>query len=509
LSNHTETELKLSCADETVWEQIMTAVALTTVAVPGSEITQQLEARYFDTPSHALQKAKLAYRVRREGENWVATVKDSGSSKGGLHARQEWNQVVSHNEPDIQVFSAMEIGPILQEIIGDENLEPILITSFERRKVDVVMSDGSTVEVAADKGAIIAGEKTDPILEIELELKTGQAGALFILGAALAQEFPLLPEPKSKFYRGLLLAGLSAERPKKNHLPQVGKAKPVGEALRDVLVELVMQVFTAQQTFLENFQQPGVVHELWVALCRLQSVLTFSEPLAVIKRYTVYQDELGKWGRTIDDLQELDVIYASWQQLLDHQIVAIDSKVWLGEVLLEKRNQAAVKIVAECRSGLATPLLLGLWAELLDRDWQQLISCDSTVEEYAVGTIADWLKMVRKQEKTATWTDADEVDRLRLWTKKLMYTVEVMQPVLGGTSRMMLQLEKLQRTLGVMSDAHRTTLLLKELLREKSSRALHLEAGILLGWQGHERLLLQEKLDKSWKKFNRAVQKWK
>jgi triphosphatase len=508
LSKHTETELKLCCTNETVWEKIMAAEALVTVAVPGSEITQQLEARYFDTPSQALQKAKLAYRVRREGDNWVATVKDSGSSKGGLHARQEWNQVVSHNEPDVQVFSAMEIGATLQAVVGDENLQPILVTSFERHKVDVVMPDGSTIEVAADKGVIIAGEKTAPILELELELKTGQAGALFMLGAALAREFPLLPEPKSKFYRGLLLAGLSAEGAKKNRLPQVDKAKPIGEALRAVLVELIAQVFAVQQTFLEHVQQSGVVHELCSSLQRLRSVLTFSEPLAVIKQYTEYQDALERLEHTIAGLLELDVAYASWEQLRDHQVVGMDSKVWLGEVLVEKRNQAAVKIADECRSGLATPVLLGLWSELLDRDWQQLIDCDSTVEEYAVRNIASWLKTVRKQEKTVVWTE-DEVCKLRLWIDKIRYVVEVMRPVLGETSRLMLQLEKLEGTLGVMRNARSTELLLKALLREKSSRALHLEAGILFGWQGHERLLLQKKLDKSWKKFNRTAQKWK
>jgi triphosphatase len=487
----------------------MSAEALVTAAVPGSEITQQLEARYFDTPSHALQKAKLAYRLRREGENWVATVKGGGSSKGGLHARQEWNQVASHNEPDMQVFSHMEIGAKLQEAVGDEILEPILITSFERRKVDVVMPDGSTIEVAADKGVIIAGEKTAPILEIELELKTGQAGSLFMLGAALAREYPLLPEPKSKFYRGLLLAGLSAEQPKKNSLPQVDKARPIGEALRVVLVDLIAQVLAAQQSFLENFQQPEIVHELRISLRRLQSVLEFSEPLAVIKQYAWYQDELKKLGQKLAEVRELDVAYASWQQLLDDQVVSMDSKVWLGEVLLEKRNLAAAEVLDECRAGLATPLLLGLWAELLDRDWQQLIACDSTVEEYAVGNIASWLKKARKQEQTVEWSDVGEVHKLRLWIKKIKYVVEVMQPVLGDTSRLILQLEKLQDTFGVISDARSTELLLKALLRGKSSRALYLEAGILIGWQGHERLLLQNKLDKSWKKFSRIAQKWK
>jgi triphosphatase len=487
----------------------MTAEALVTVAVPGSEITQQLEARYFDTPSHALQKAKLAYRIRREGENWVATVKDSGSSKGGLHARQEWNQIVSHNEPDVEVFSHMEIGAKLQEVAGDEILEPILITSFERRKVDVVMPDGSTVEVAADKGTIIAGEKTAPILEIELELKTGQAGSLFMLGAALAKEYPLLPETKSKFYRGLLLAGLSGELAKKSHLPQIEKARPIGEALRVILVDLIAQVLAAQQSFLENSQQPEIVHELRISLRRLQSVLEFSEPLSIIKQYTWHQDELKKLGQNLAEVRELDVAYASWQQLLDHQMISMDSKVWLGEVLLEKRNQAAAKLVDDCRSGLATSLLLGLWAELLDRDWQQLIAYDSTVDEYVVGNIVSWLKKTKKQEQAMEWSDTGEVHKLRLWIKKIRYVVEVMQSVLGDTSRLMPQLEKLQDAFGVISDARSTEVLLKALLREKSSRALHLEAGILIGWQGHERLLLQNKLAKSWKKFIRIAQKWK
>lgn len=509
MSKHIETELKLCCTDERVWEQIMTAEALVTVTVPGSEITQQLEARYFDTPSHALQKAKLAYRLRREGENWVATVKDSGSSKGGLHARQEWNLIASHNEPDVQAFADMEIGLRLQEAVGDEILEPILITSFERRKVDVVMPGGSTIEVAADKGAIIVGEKTELILEIELELKTGQPEALFMLGAGLAREYPLLPEPKSKFYRGLLLAGLSAELPKKNHLPQVDKARPIGEALCVVLVDLIAQVLAAQQSFLENSQQPEIVHELRIRLRRLQSVLAFSEPLAIIKQYAWYQDELKKLGQKLAEVRELDVAYASWQQLLDDQVVGMDSKVWLGEVLMEKRNQASVKIVDECRAGLATPILLGLWAELLDQDWQQLITCNSNVEKYVVSNVSSWLKTVKRQGQTVKWTDVEEAHKLRLGIKKIKYVVEVMQPVLGDTSRLILQLEKLQDTLGVISDAHSTKLLLKALLRGKSSRALHLEAGLLMGWQGHERLLLQNKLDKYWKKLNRIVQKWK
>jgi inorganic triphosphatase YgiF len=511
LSKHTETELKLSCTDESVWEKILTAEALRSVVVPGSEGTQQLEARYFDTPSHALQKAKLAYRLRLEAGTWIATVKGGGSSKGGLHARMEWNIPVLHGEPDIEVFSHTDIGAQLQEVVGDEILEPILITSFERRTIDVVMPDGSTIEVAADRGAIIAGEKTAPILEIELELKTGRPGALFLLGAALAKEYPLLPEPDSKFYRGLLLAGLSAEIPKKSELPlpQVDKTKPIGEALSALLIELIAQILVAQRAFLENPEQPERTYELRVCLRRLRSVLAFAEPLAVIKQHVWYQDELRKLGQKMASLRQLDVAFASWQQLVDFQIPGLNKKVWLGDILTETRNQEMENIAGECKAGLATSLLLNLWAELLDKDWQQLITYDHTAEEYVVNNVASWLKKVRKEEETVEWTDIESIHNLRLGIKKLRYVAEVMQPILTESARLVEQLARLQDILGVIVDAHGTEVLLRTLLREKSSRAVHLEAGMLIGWQVREQLSLQKKLEKSWKKFNRIAKKWK
>lgn len=509
MPNHIETELKLGCSDESVWEEIMSAEALVSVIVSGSENIQQLEARYFDTPSHALQKAQLAYRLRREGENWIATVKGGGSSKGGLHARLEWNVVVSSNEPDIGVFAHTEIGERLQEVIGDEIVEPILITFFERRMVDVVMPDSSTIEVAADKGAIIAGEKTAPILEIELELKAGDPKTLFMLGAALSRELPLLPESDSKFYRGLLLAGLSTVQQKKNPVPQVGTAKPVSEAISELLIDLIHHILTAQRAFLENPQLPELVHELRIGLRRLRSVMEFAEPLNVIKQYTWYQDELKKISQRLAALRELDVAYASWRQLQEHQSEERGSKVWLGDVLAESRNQEMEKIVSEFNFGLTTPVLLGLWGELLDNEWPGSIVSDSTAEKFVSNGLVNWIKKVRNGAESVVWSDVSDVHNFRLGIKKLRYVVEVMQPLLGDRASIEEQLEKLQDTLGNITDVRSTELLLKDLLRSKSSRAVHLEAGMLMGWQMREQLLLQKKANKNWKKFNRAAKKWK
>lgn len=509
LSKHTEMELKLCCTDTSCWGKVIEAQALAEIAVPESKTTKLMDARYFDTPTYSLQKEKIAYRVRREGDTWVATVKSGGSSKGGLHARQEWNIVVSHEQPDIAIFSDTEIGSRLQEVVGDQALEPILMTRFERQTVDVMTPDGSIIEVAADQGEIVSGEKMEPILEVELELKSGHPGSLLLLGAELAREYPLLPESKSKFYRGLVLAGLMITPHKKSEmLPQLDKKGSIGEVLRAVLVDLIHQYLVVQQAFLENYHQPEIVHELRIALRRLRSMLDFAEPLHLVEQYGWYQEELKKFGKELSVLREIDVAVAGWQQLLDFRVLAIDSKVWLGEFLAEKRSEEAEKICAEFKAGLTTPLLLTLWAELLNQECKEQDISGSAPDIYITNHLSLWLKTMRKQGKTVEWTDAEKAHNIRLWAKKSKYVIEILQPLLVETNRLALQLEKLQISLGVLSDAHSTQLLIKKMLRGRSSRALSLEAGMLIGWQGRERVLLEKKLDKIWRKFCRLANKW-
>jgi triphosphatase len=508
LSKHTEVELKLACTDSSVWESIMTAQLLTEVAVPGSEGCQILDARYFDTPTYCLQKAKLAYRIRREGEQWIATVKGGGLSSGGLHERQEWNVIVDDAQPDISVFEKTDIGQHLLAVVGDQTLEPILITRFERKTLDVVMPDGSQIEVAADQGTIMTGSKTAPILEVELELKAGQPSALFQLGAALAREYPLLPEPDSKFYRGLVLAGLVTLQPQKTFkLPQIEKNQLVGEGLRTVLVQLIAEFFASQQTFLEDPKQPEHIHDLRICLRRLRSLLEFAGPL-VVEQHKWYQAELRKIGQMLGELREIDVAYAGWKQFADCQTMALDSKISLGAVLEKRRLLEAEKVYGILNSGIATALLLDLWATLTDRKWQQLTEYHVTVGQYTVSRLSGWLKTVMKQGKTIELTNTENIQKLRLQVKKIKYVVEVLQSILYEVPQLMLRLDTLQENLGLLNDYHSTDTLLRKLLKGNSSKALYLEVGMVIGWQGREELFMQSKTNKYWKNFYRTAQRW-
>lgn len=212
MSQHTETELKLACPSEEMWEAVWLSPWLKALEVPDSRKTEDMEARYYDTPTLAFRKEKLAFRIRKEGERWVATVKGGGSSQGGLHERQEWNVEISRPAAELSIFSHTPVGSKMVKLMGAEPLHVIVVTRFERRSFCVRTQKGTVIEVAVDKGVIIAEGKRAPILEVELELKEGSTDEVLALGDRLMAEYSLVPEGQSKYYRGLVLAGLVKEK---------------------------------------------------------------------------------------------------------------------------------------------------------------------------------------------------------------------------------------------------------------------------------------------------------
>jgi inorganic triphosphatase YgiF len=147
----------------------------------------QLTNVYFDTPDHALAKAKSAVRLRGTPDQWLQTYKTAGESAGGLHNRHEWERPVAGE--------ALEIPALLE-----------IRTDFSRVIWDVEI-DGAKIEAALDLGEVVAdvdGERlTTPISELELELKSGNEEALNSLAAQMRGAFLYLqPEDASKARRG-------------------------------------------------------------------------------------------------------------------------------------------------------------------------------------------------------------------------------------------------------------------------------------------------------------------
>jgi inorganic triphosphatase YgiF len=167
----------------------------------------ELLNQYFDTPARDLAAAKVALRVRRDGEHFIQTLKTRGQSVAGLSERNEWDWPLTKAKLDIKKLSS-ECWPASLAELDKKQLVPIFTTDFVREKADIAWGRGKAkvvIEAALDLGKVVAGEGEEEICELELELREGDPAALLELAAELAADLALMPCDISKAERGYRL----------------------------------------------------------------------------------------------------------------------------------------------------------------------------------------------------------------------------------------------------------------------------------------------------------------
>ena len=159
---------------------------------------------YFDTAERLLRSNRMALRVRRIGRRWVQTLKTE-TRASALSARGEWEVPAPRGRLDLGRLPATPLTALLQAHPG-ARLQPAFRTRFRRT---VWHADGGAIEIALDEGEIVAGQQKAPILELELELKSGAVEALYRLALELAgkggEALALRPAVDSKAARGYRL----------------------------------------------------------------------------------------------------------------------------------------------------------------------------------------------------------------------------------------------------------------------------------------------------------------
>ncbi len=193
-----ETELKLLLAPQD-HSRILIAPCL--AGYPRS--TLHLVNTYFDTPERVLNSARVALRIREKNGRYIQTLKTKGESVCGLSHRGEWEWNLPSPALDIERLSV-----VLPEVLSGVDLttlQPVFRTDFKRQVIDIVWQ-GAEIELALDLGEVIAGERTLPISELELELKSGDESSLYSLADALRQDVKLTSGDISKAEQGYRLA---------------------------------------------------------------------------------------------------------------------------------------------------------------------------------------------------------------------------------------------------------------------------------------------------------------
>jgi len=166
---------------------------------------------YFDTPSLALSRAKIALRLRRTPDGWLQTLKSAGTAQGGLHSRHEWETPVEGEALAFDtLFAACDDETARAALrAAAAELGERFRTAFVRRLWRFQFG-GARIEAAIDRGEVTApvdGQtRRDAISEVELELLSGNEDDLHALTAKLSAMVPgLTPENVNKAQRGYRL----------------------------------------------------------------------------------------------------------------------------------------------------------------------------------------------------------------------------------------------------------------------------------------------------------------
>ena len=173
---------------------------------------RELTNIYFETDDNQLRRWDMGLRIRGVDQRYEMTLKAAGKTVGGLHQRPEYNVDLTEPQLDIAQLPA-EIWPQGTDIAAlQQRLQPLFSTHFQR-EAWLVQFGESEIEVAFDRGEVAAGELTEPLYEVELELKSGQRADMLKFAEALITTGGLRLGSLSKAARGYQLAQGNPERP--------------------------------------------------------------------------------------------------------------------------------------------------------------------------------------------------------------------------------------------------------------------------------------------------------
>ena len=137
--------------------------------------------------------------MRRKDDKRVQTIK-SADHGVGLFERSEWEQAIEGDQPDLAGVKDTALGRILTEDVG-KALKPVFETRIERTAYHL-NGNGADIVMAIDEGQILSPDSSQPVSEIELELRHGKPADLFKVAREILNIVPAHLGFKSKPERG-------------------------------------------------------------------------------------------------------------------------------------------------------------------------------------------------------------------------------------------------------------------------------------------------------------------
>ena len=434
---------------------------------------------YYDTPERDLQRSRMALRLRRHGARWLQTLKCEISPA----ARHEWEFPIARRALDLERFPRDEIIAAAGIDLSQLKFEPVFETRFARRTAEVHLDDAA-LELALDRGQVVAGGRREPIRELELELKSGPPWTLLRYADSLIEPFGLALAFESKAERGYRLAeGRELAPPRKWQRPDLADCSP-GEALATLAAAALEQACRNAPGVLRS-DDPEYLHQLRVGLRRLRTTLSAFKALAPAAE--ALKEELRALTPVLGAARDWDVFA---------EALSRRARLWREVVSRQARaTRDARQLVA---SAAFNRFLVHALAWIEEAPW---VPSEERLLPFAAAALERLHRKAMKQGDAIDWNDAAQRHVLRIRVKRLRYACDSFAGVFGsGTVRSYLAgLERLQDGLGRLNDIATGRRLLADIGSHGAKRR-ELDAA--------ERRLIAG-LPRAWKTFARRPRFWK
>lgn len=504
-----EVELKLRIAKSDVLRLKHQLSAMSKGMQIGNPTTRKVLSTYYDTSALSLLDWGISLRLRRDARKWIQTIKTSGNAPSGLHQRMELESEVANGRLDFSKFNNTAYHHFLSQVSLQSQIKPIFSTNIQRTEWQILFKNGDEIELVLDTGELVVADKREPISEIELELKKGNAGRLFELALLLQKHVPLTIENNSKahsgyaYYRPQPLNIVSANPPK------LHRKMKASDALSVIVQECLTQLQGNQDVVLYGKDIEGV-HQMRIATRRLRSALNVFGCVTSKQSCKDLLTELKWISGILGDARDLDILTTQTLPPLLKQLQNEPSLIELAKQARQQRLQA----YADTRKAIHTQryqrLLLKVGDWLSNERWQT-----EEIENYHVNEIAQTIlnkryKQLKSVGKNLLKDEVAERHATRIAAKKLRYAAEFFANLYPPrqAKAFMKSLSTLQDQLGTMNDINVTDTLIAKMAGARPPRKLQTAHYLVKGWNAHQLMLTTEKMNITWQQFTKQKPFW-
>lgn len=491
------------------------AVAAAVAGRGEAAVEQRLQAAYFDTEARDLAREGIALRLRREGPRWVQTLK---AGSGDALLRHEHNVARPGRSAvppalDPTLHDGTPPGQRLRAVLDALPDAPLRCQyrTDVRRRARTLRVRGALLELAFDRGSIVAGERSLLLCELEIELLRGEPAALLAAARTWVQRHGLWLDTRSKAERGTLLAAGQDRAPaRKAKAITLAEGASLAEARRAVLRECLQQVAAnASQVASGDFGDEHV-HQLRVGLRRLRTALRLFErgadPGALAEPSAALFRALGA-------ARDAAAVAAPLREQLSQALAATGLVLDAPTLPVGDAGDPAALV----RAPAAQALLLDTMAQTLPQaapaDGTADGSPDGSADEspaaaHLTKRLNRWHRAVAAAASGFAALDDEARHKLRRQVKRLRYGVEFAQALWGAkkVARYLRALSALQERLGALNDV---TVAL-DAFRADGVGGAHDPATLFaLGWLAARRAALIADCAPALKRFAEVGRPWK